>query len=319
VTDPTITPNCYLCSPTTAYIDYALAELQAVDLPNAIKSVARAVVRICAPLVRATGLDAQIQVNNWMMSTNPVPDLSSELVETIKDTCIAMHPNRAIVIRSLNDVWDTTTIKTLRRAGFKLLAARQIYLLPKGATQTHRDVKRDAKMLAQSPFELIEGVTFSDTDFDRCEALYSALYLDKYTQLNPHYTALFLRELHERGVMRLVALRSGDAGIVGFTGLFETAGTLTQPFVGYDITRPQQDGIYRMLMHIGRTQAQSRGLDYNMSAGAAHFKRNRGAIAAIEYTAVYVAHRPWKMRAATAALQFVSRTIGVALVRKVEE
>ncbi|MCF2870674.1 GNAT family N-acetyltransferase [Octadecabacter sp. G9-8] len=318
VSDPTEGANCYLCSPSTAYIDYALAEVEALNLSRIAKVLTRVGIKACAPLVRATGLDGQVQVNNWFVSTNPSPDLNLELVEAIKASCLATHPTRAIVMRSLNDVWDVDAMKVLRAAGFKLLAARQIYLLANDAHHVSRDVKRDAKLLEETQLKVAEGKAFSQGDFEQCAALYRALYLDKYTTLNPHYTAAFLRELQVRGVMTMVALRDADGQIVGFTGLFESARTLTQPFVGYDIARPQNEGIYRMLMQIGRDHAKTRGLDYNMSAGSAAFKRNRGASAAIEYTAVYVAHRPWHMRAATVILELATRVFAIPIVKRFE-
>lgn len=318
VSDQTKAATCYLCSPATAYIDYALAEADAVVMSPAAKALTRATIKAFAPLVRATGLDRQVQLNNWMVSTNPAPDIGGWLAQALKETCMQTHPDRAIVVRSLNDAWDGHAIAAFRAAGFRLLAARQIYVLPHAPQKPSRDAKRDAKLLADTSFEIVQGPALSVSDFDACAALYRALYLEKYTTLNPHYTATFFHDLQSRGVMQFVALRDASGGIVGFSGLFESANTLTQPFVGYDTARPQSEGLYRMLMQIGRAYAQTRGLNYNMSAGASAFKRNRGAVTAIEYTAVYVAHRPWKMRAATAILEWASCAIGLPLVKRFE-
>jgi hypothetical protein len=316
--NPTTTPNCYLCSPQTAYVNYAIEETHTLDLPRPVQRLMQAAIKAFKPLLHATGLDAQIQLNNWMVSTNPVPDLDAELADAIKETCIARHPDRAIVIRSLNDVSDAGSIDALSDAGFTMLAARQIYFLPKTSVGVTRDVRRDAKILAETELDIVEGSSLTREEYDRCIDLYGMLYLDKYTALNPHYTATFLREMQDRGLMRIIALRHPDAGIVGFTGLFESLGTLTQPLVGYDTRRAQNEGLYRMLMQIGREHAQSHGLHYNMSAGAAGFKRNRGGVSAIEYTAVYVAHLSRKNRVATAWLSFLTRKIGIPLVKRIE-
>jgi len=269
ITDPSDRMNCYLCSPTTAYIDYGLAEVATLRAPAFAKSLMSAMIKMCRPLVRAAGLDAQVQINNWMVSTNPAPPFERDVVDVIKQTSIADHPTRAIVIRSLNDVWDRGAIATLKAAGFKLLAARQVYLLPTGHNRSSRDAKRDASMLADTSLERLKGQDFTREDFDRCAALYRALYLEKHTSLNPHYTAAFLHHLQASGVMQFVALRHITDGIVGFTAVFERHRTLTQPFVGYDTTRPQHEGLYRMLMHLGRDHAVRHDLNFNLSAGAA--------------------------------------------------
>ena len=71
-------------------------------------------------------------------------------------------------------------------------------------------------------------------------------------------------------------------------------------------------------MAIGMREARDRRLLFNMSAGAAGFKRNRGALPAIEYAAVYNSHLPWKSRVAAAIVRAVLTGIGVPTMRKYE-
>ena len=91
---------------------------------------------------------------------------------------------------------------------------------------------------------------------------------------------------------------------------------MTAPVVGYDTDIDQEAGLYRRLMAIGLSRARERRLLFNMSAGAASFKRNRGALPAIEYAAVYNRHLPWKSRAAAAIVRTVLERIGVPTMRK---
>lgn len=318
LTDKNSATNCYLCSPTVAYIDYAYAENRTLDAPRIVKRLASGAIGALAPLVRAAGLDHQAQLNNWMISTNPVPALTHEVVADLKSSCLSRYPDRAIVVRSLNDYSDLDSMAVLKDAGFKRLASRQVYMTTKGPSPASRDVKRDAKLLEKTVLEVVSGDTFTLADFERCEVLYRALYLEKYTTLNPHYTATFFHQMHSRGLIHLVGLRHPEDGLLGFAGMFESPGILTQPFVGYDMARPVEMGLYRMLMSIGRDYASRKNLDFNRSAGAARFKRNRGAIPATEYTAVYVDHLSRKNRMATSILAAATCSIGIPVVKRFE-
>ncbi len=307
--------NCYFCSATTTYIDYALDEARSLRGARTASSMA---IRACAPLVRATGLDCQVQINNWLLSTNPMPRLSASTACALRDQVLERFGNRAIVIRSLNEINDAETIRGLSQAGFKMLAARRIYIANPTGDKPRRDAKRDATLLRETTLQRVSGDEFGPADFARCEDLYSQLYLEKYTRLNPQYTAHFLRDLHQKRVVTLSGLRGANGDLQAFTGVFENHGVLVQPFVGYDLQRPQSDGLYRMLMAIGREQAYARGLILNMSAGAAAFKRNRGARPAIEYNAVYVGHLPRRNRVATTILQAALNRIGIPLIKRYE-
>jgi hypothetical protein len=58
--------NCYICSPSTAYIDYAVEETRNFNQHRFIQKLITGIVHICAPLVRASSLDHQVQLNNWL-------------------------------------------------------------------------------------------------------------------------------------------------------------------------------------------------------------------------------------------------------------
>lgn len=313
-------PNCYICCPTSAYIDYAMDETRNFAAHPLLRRALHALIGACAPLVRASGLDHQAQVNNWLYSTNPVPPLDRPTVAALRANLIERFPDRTIVIRSLNDIADPATIAALKAEGFRMLAARQIYIFAdrSAAPAMTRDMKRDRARLRATQFERIGNDDFAEADYTRAAQLYTMLYLDKYTPLNPHYTARYIAEMHRCGIIRLAGLRRPGGELVAVTGLFENGITLTQPIVGYDTSLPVGEGLYRMMMAMAQDHATARGLFFNMSAGAAGFKRRRGAVAAIEFNAVFAGHLPRRRRVAIRVMETVLALVGIPLLRRFE-
>ena len=312
ISDP---PNGYLCSPTVAYIDYALEELRHFAKNPVLRGMLATLIRACRPLVRATGLDQQVQPNNWLFSTNPVPLIDASTAIALRDQLLQGYPDRAIVIRSLNTYADDDSMEALQKAGFRLLPARQVYLLDHRLKKPpSRDMKRDAKLLRKSAYKVVDGADFSAEDFTRAAVLYGMLYLDQYSTLNPHYPPAFLARARATGLLQIIGLRGPDGVIDGVLGLFRNGKTLTAPFLGYDTGKPRQTGLYRMLTALGTAEGAKGGLLQNRSAGAASFKRNRNAVPAIEYTAVYVDHLGWRARMATALLGLLLNRIGVPVM-----
>jgi hypothetical protein len=311
-------PNCYICCPSSAYIDYAIDETRNFVSSPLLQRAIRMLIGLCAPLVRASGLDHQVQVNNWLYSTNPVPLLDPRVVTEMRDDLTARFPDRAVLIRSLNEIADPSTIAALKAEGFRMLAARQIYIFAGRGSAMTNDMKRDRKLLRTTPFERVGDADFTEVDYARAEALYRKLYLDKYTPLNPHYTARYIGEMHRRGILKLAGLRRPSGELVAVAALSRNGRTLTQPIVGYDTSLPVSEGLYRMMMAIAQDHATAHGLFFNMSAGAAAFKRLRGAVSTVEYNAVYAGHLPRRQRAAVRIMEFVLAKIGIPLLRRFE-
>lgn len=317
INDRRLSPTCYLCCPSVAYIDYAREELRNLAESPATKQIMDGLLRLAAPLMRATGFDHQVQPNNWLMATNIGCATGIVEIREVTRHLLAVHPDKAIIWRSLNDVSDRQMIAIFRSCGYGLYPARQVYLFDcrQEPVKIHRDEKRDLSLLAQSDFSLVGPREIRATDFQRIETLYAKLYLLKYTHLNPQYSALWLQHMHEAGILHFYGLRNREGQLDGIVGFFDRDDVMSAPVVGYDTTINPQAGLYRRLMAIGLKRARDRRLLFNMSAGAAAFKRNRGGVAAIEYSAVYNRHLPWMNRAAAAVVRTILQKIGIPIMR----
>jgi len=313
-------PTCYLVCPSAAYVDYAREELRNLGGSPLVQAAMRGVLAGAGPLMRATGFDRQIQPNNFLLATNIWCRLSRDEIEALTVELIRERPGLAIVWRSLNALTDAQALADFRAAGYGLYPARQIYLFDcrTGEPPVRRDERRDLALLARDDFRQVGPEDLRPDDFARIEALYAMLYLDKYTPLNPRYTSPFMQAAHEAGLIRFLGLRSPGGQLDGIIGLFEKDGVMTAPIVGYDTHVDQSAGLYRRLMAMGQQRARRARLLYHMSAGAAGFKRNRGAVPAIEYTAIYNRHLPLGKRVAGAVVRALLTGVGVPLMRRFE-
>src|SRR5262249_2261656 len=103
-------PTCYLCCASAAYVDYAREELRNFEGRPATKLAMQMLLRLAAPVVKATGFDHQVQPNNWLFSTNIWCGLSHAEIEATTAELLEKWPGRAIVWRSLNELTDTDVI-----------------------------------------------------------------------------------------------------------------------------------------------------------------------------------------------------------------
>jgi hypothetical protein len=310
--------NSYVCSPYTTYVSYAREELPKLANP-ALERALGAVIGATGAALERGRVDDVVFVNNWLLSTNLYPRWSAERIDEIVRRCTSRWPDHALAFRSLNADTNRVLLAALRDAGFFFLPSRQVYLFDgrSGAFAERHNTRIDLGLLSRD-YEIVPHERIEPRDMPRFEALYRMLYLDKYSYLNPQYTAEFMRAAHETEWLRFSALRSANGSIDGVLGTFEIDGVITAPIVGYDTSAPRSKALYRRLMAIVLRETLERGLTLNLSSGAAEFKRLRGGTPAIEYTAVYDRHLSVGRRAVWRSLAALVDRIGVPLLRRYE-
>ncbi len=284
----------YVCLPHSAYSLYAREELHLVAT-GWMKGPLSGLIAIADKLLRAAEINRIVHVNNWMLSTNLHGDWDGSDASQIVDVLTRQFPRHIIAIRSVDPWTSPALFAALSRGGWQLLPSRQIWVTDDLAANwsRRRDTKSDRRILKQSGLvteTLASPSALRDGDVERITALYAMLYLDKYSQLNPAFSAAWVRMTLETGIIRYHVARDSDGVIQAVAGTFTVGDVLTTPVVGYDTTRPQSEGLYRSACLLAYEEALAKGLRVNGSAGAAAFKRNRGAHGVIEHTAIWTRH-----------------------------
>lgn len=308
--------DAWVCSPTSTYADYA-AEEAARYLPPWAAPLSRTGIAAIGVPLRSSGLDRAVCVNNWLLSTNLYPSLAQVNPVAVLAEATERWPQHAVWFRSLNADDNADWIDALRAAGCVLVASRQVYLYDAFETlhRRHQNLRWDIALLQKTPLRHCADADIVDTDYVRIAELYAMLYIGKHSRFNPVYTAEFLRLWHRAGLLQFEGFRDEDNRLACIVGLFRLGRTATAPIVGYDTAQPQKRGLYRLATACAYRACQTHGWRLNFSAGAAGFKRLRGGVPSIEYSAVYARHLPRRTRAVISALSATTCRLGVPLLR----
>ncbi|MDF2935591.1 MAG: family N-acetyltransferase, partial [Paenibacillaceae bacterium] len=273
-------------------------------------------------LMKRSQINRVVHINNWLLSTNLFPDMSGAQAVAVVRAVREQYPSHALVIRSLSPALHGDILGALQAEGCKLVPSRQIYLYRAGDPEFGNAksrwlLKRDTGLLAKTGYTFVSGGDITEADIPRIAELYKLLYLDKYSYDNPQFTEAFLALAKRTGALTIHGLRK-DGRLDAVMGYFCRNGMMTTPLFGYDTGLPQSLGLYRMLSACLLRQAREHGVLLHESAGAAEFKRNRGAVADFEYSAVIDSHLPMGRRWCWTLLERLLNGVGVPLMKKLK-
>ena len=309
----------YVFSPYTHYVSYAREELSMLQ-SRVARAALSALLTPVGWLFKASRFNKAVQVNNRLLSTNLYPLIGAAEIASLAELLLREYPDRTLIFRSLNTRTTPVYLKTLQKLGFRLVPSRQVYLydspdrIPSKARWLQ---KRDYALLDKHGYDICGPEELSVSDSPRLAELYRLLYIEKYSAHNPIFTPLFFEQALQKDLLKLYALRSRSTGrLDAVLGYYIQDGIMTTPVFGYDTAVPQEVGLYRMLSAVLLRQAAEEGCLLHESAGAAQFKRNRGATAEIEYSAVYDRHLPLYRRTGWAMLSLLLNKVGVPIMQK---
>ena len=311
--------NSYVCSPYTHYVRYAKKELKLLQNPLLEKCLS-ALLSVVGSFMRQSQINKVVNVNNWLLSTNLYPQLTGKQAVDVLEAVRERFPSHAIVFRSLCPTLHAELIAALQAAGCRLVPSRQIYMYrpddaPSGKSKARWLIKRDYGLIEKNGYSFVSSEEITDEDVPRIAELYKLLYLDKYSYDNPQFSEALVRLARASGVLKLCGLRK-DGRLDAVMGYFNRNGVMTTPLFGYDTRLPQSVGLYRMLSACLIREAGGSGDLLHESSGAAQFKRNRGAVAEMEYSAVFDGHLPLSRRWCWSLLDRLLNGIGVPIMQK---
>lgn len=311
--------DAWVCSPRATYADCAAEEAERY-LPAWMARGSRGLSKGVGDWLTDVGIDRVAAINNWLLSTNLYPPLRTVPLATTIEAARERWPDHAIWFRSLNTIDNADWIAALSGLGLRLVVSRQVYLYENLAALSarHANLKRDLQQLGRTTLHRVRDDGIVEDDYPRIARLYELLYMEKYSRFNPHYSAEFMRCWHKAGLLEFHGFRDASGVLQCVVGLFRQGANFTSPIVGYDTSLPQQLGLYRLLTACAYEATMEKGGRLNFSAGAAQFKRLRGGVPAIEYSAVDARHLPRKLRNAIGILSFATRRVGAPLLTKYE-
>ena len=317
IPNPTHTDPTWVTSLHTHYIRYARDELEKISSPP-LQILLTAIVSLLEKGARRADIDQIVYLNNFGISTNIWPQIPNEFITDATKHCTKKFPNKAIVLRSLNERTEPDLLATLRRTGFILIPSRITYCVSAKEPPNTKSFKQDNRLFHDGHYQLRSADTLSDAELRRCRQLYQQLYLRKYNPFNPQYTEHFFQHSLQSNFLSFSVLEKN--GIIdGVIGTLRSQKTLTCPILGYDLSRPRSAGLYRRLAMAIYLDAVKKQCELvNRSSGVGRFKRARGATPSIEYTAVYCAHRPARVKRFWKALAGICTHLAVPLIKKQE-
>ncbi len=295
--------HSYVTSPHSAYVLYARDEIALLGLGR-MRLAADAVLRTLSGLLRSMRLNRAVHLDNWLLSTNLHGSWDGAGLAGMRHLLADRFPDHFLIIRSLDPWTCPALLDAVRHDGWTLLPARQVWVtddlagqwLPRGQTRA------DAKALRRSGLHTGRADALTERDCARIADLYRQLYVGRYSAINPIFTPDFIQAAAAIGLLTFLVARDGQGQIMAFSALRSAGGVGTVPLMGYDMTRPQGEGLYRIASYMAAETAMRAGLRFHGSAGAGEFKRSRGAHGVIEYMAVDARHLSAPRRAGLALL-----------------
>jgi hypothetical protein len=310
--------NSYVCS-IYSFLLYAEEEMER-HRKHILRVILYPLLMFLKAWFRWSKINQLVIVNNFLISTNLYPSLSTCQTQRICQFLKERFPSHAIIFRSLNTYTEEKLVNDLRKMGCDFITSRSVYFFdPKNHSNLPSKkrwiIQKDKKLRTQDKIQILQHNDFHIGNALELKRLYDLLCLEKYSYFNPAFTVRFFEQAIQNQTFTLSGIRY-EGRLVGVIGFFKIRGIMATPIVGYDTKLPESLGLYRMLTAQVLEKSLSSNTVFHMSAGVGHFKRQRGAFQELETMAVICSHLPFYRRFLWKSLGTLLNKIGAPLLKK---
>ncbi len=290
-----------IASPSAHYLDYPLVEWARAGTPTR-DMVLRGLALPWRAFVRLTDLDRVVYANHWLLSSSPSLRLDQRELDRLISELIGTHPDHAVVFSRIAPALDPHLGRLLAAMGGRPVQSRVIHLADSRASVSGRSMKRvrgclnaDRSLYQHRLADRVTDRRVLSTHVARMHDLYSSLYLDKHSGLNPRYTEEFFEALIASGEFEATGwFREGSLEVFNLQLIEDDV--LRWSVCGYDLSAPRARGLLRLVFASDLFGNDAVRL-LNWGAGNEAFKRHRGARPSLEYDVVFDQHLSPRRRA----------------------
>ncbi|MGV2876424.1 GNAT family N-acetyltransferase [Macrococcus capreoli] len=299
---------------TGQYIDEMHSEVDRMEMPGVVKTLANQLLNIGRTILRFTG-EKTVTVFPSFMSTTMYEGFEFDQIQEVTRILVARFPKHAIVYRTLNDKFHQEKMKQLAGVGYSEMISRAIYIFAPSdghSKNERKDLKKDMKRFEKSGYTFTSEI--KDDEFSQLMPLYKQVYLDKYSDFNPHYTEDFFRFIYNELNLAWFVVKDNDC-IISFMGVSQTGNVLFPAYFGMD---QSVKGLYFMTSGLLYNFAKDNGYQINNSAGAKDYKLARGSRPYLEYHYIYYKHLKIVPFVSYALFTKVATPLGKYLLKKLQ-
>ena len=276
----------YTASFITHYFDYLMAEIRMMMPGFSGRCMLPLLSGIKRFFIRQK-LDNILYIGNFFLSTNIHLSWRDDQLTRLHQFIITRFTAHRLVFRSLTAPLDQSLISKLAQLGYQPIISRQVFLTRSRfvSLKKNRSVMRDLALLRKTSFTVRDITSEIEQWADDIARLYQSLYLKKYSDFNPQFTAEFFQQMVLHGGWQATGVFDGEK-LVAFSTLMTIGNVTTAAGIGYDESYPQSDGLYRLSGLSSYLRADEHHW-VNLSSGVGKFKMGRGAQCYPEYSYYY--------------------------------